>query len=309
MTPVQWQDAQVHRWDKAPMAGVYQDLGELAGSVEIGVGRWRPDPGSQTTPAHVEGGEEEISYILAGSGWSWQDGATYTVRAGDVLVHRIDEEPHTLVAGDDGLDVLAFGERASRGATTWLPRAGVLRVQDTWVETPGGPHPYEREGEAGRVELGEEQPRPERIVAVESLPVTERRHGATDVRWRDAGRAAGSVRTGLRLVEIAPGAESVPPHMHTAEEELFIVLGGNGVLRLDDTGHPVREGSVVARPAGTRVAHSFLAGDAGLKLLAYGQRDPRDIAWYPRSNKLYVRGIGVMLRVSEPLGYWDGEPE
>src|SRR5918997_184939 len=100
--------------------------------------------------------------------------------AGDCLVHLVDEGPHTLVAGDDGLEVLAFGERASRGAHTWLPRAGVLRIQDTWLETPGGPHPWEREAAAGRVELGDPQPRPDRIVALDDVKARHVTHGATD---------------------------------------------------------------------------------------------------------------------------------
>jgi hypothetical protein len=38
-------------------------------------------------------------------------------RHGDVLVHRVNGEAHTLRAGKDGLSALAFGERgASPGA-------------------------------------------------------------------------------------------------------------------------------------------------------------------------------------------------
>src|SRR5688500_14434560 len=126
MGPVHWDDAETHSYDRDPLRGRYEDLGDLAGSVEVGLGRWHPEPGCQTTPAHVEGGEEEITFVLGGSGWAWIDGSTFEISAGDCLVFRVDEGPHTLVAGDDGLDVLAFGERASRGASTWLPRAGVV---------------------------------------------------------------------------------------------------------------------------------------------------------------------------------------
>ena len=51
---------------------------------------------------------------------------------------------------------------------------------------------------------------------------------------------------------------------------------------------------------------SFRAGDAGLRLLAYGTREPNDIAYYPRSGKVFVRGVGVIGRL-EPLDYWEGE--
>jgi uncharacterized cupin superfamily protein len=41
--------------------------------------------------------------------------------------------------------------------------------------------------------------------------------------------------------------------------------------------------------------------------LAYGTREPNDIVWYPRSNKVYFRGVGLMARL-EHLDYDDGEP-
>ena len=308
MGPVHWDDAETESDDTAPLSVEYDDLGTLAGSVEVGVGRWRPRPGSQSTPAHVEGGEEEIHHVLAGSGWSWQGGATYEIGAGDTLYHAIGGEPHTIVAGDDGIDVLAFGERASRGATTWLPRAGVVRIGETWAETPGDPHPWEREIAAGRVELGEPQPRPSSIGNVADAKVRDGLRGRPGTRWRDLGRAIGSVRTGLQHVEVEPGKEMTPPHAHSAEEELFIVLGGSGVALLDEEEHPVRAGSVLAMPAGNGVAHTFRAGDDGLVVLAYGQRDPRDCTWYPRSRKLSIRAFRLRVRIEESLEYWDGEP-
>ena len=85
------------------------------------------------------------------------------------------------------------------------------------------------------------------------------------------------------------------------------MLAGDGVLVLDDREEfPVRPGSVVSRPAGTGVSHLFRAGDGGLTYLAYGTRDPGDICYYPRSNKINFGGIGVIGRV-EKLDYWDGE--
>ena len=48
------------------------------------------------------------------------------------------------------------------------------------------------------------------------------------------------------------------------------------------------------------------AGDGPLTYLAYGTREPNDIAYYPRSQKIYFRGVGLMTRV-EKLDYWDGE--
>ena len=64
---------------------------------------------------------------------------------------------------------------------------------------------------------------------------------------------------------------------------------------------------MISRPPATRVAHAFRAGPGGLTYLAYGTRDPNDIAYYPRSNKIFFRGVGLIARL-ESLDYDDGEP-
>ena len=43
-------------------------------------------------------------------------------------------------------------------------------------------------------------------------------------------------------------------------------------------------------------------------MLIYGTRKPNDMCWYPRSNKIAWRGLGVIGRI-EVLDYFDGEPE
>ena len=71
---------------------------------------------------------------------------------------------------------------------------------------------------------------------------------------------------------------------------------------------PIRAGHVIARPAGSRVAHAFQAGPDGLTMLIYGTRKPNDMAWFPRSSKIFWRGLGVIGRI-ESLEYSDGEPD
>jgi uncharacterized cupin superfamily protein len=71
--------------------------------------------------------------------------------------------------------------------------------------------------------------------------------------------------------------------------------------------HGLRRGHVVARPPGTGMAHLFTAGEEGMTFLSYGTREPNDILYYPRSNKFFLKGVGLIGRV-EPLDYYDGEP-
>lgn len=306
-----WDDAQPYRRERGHLAGTWYDLGTIAGSVTVGVKRIQVDPGRWSTPAHTEGSEEEIFFVLSGSGVSWQfdgeSGAAYPVRERDCLVHLALADAHTLRAGPEGLDVLAFGQRSYADAVTYLPRAGVAWLGQTWTLVGGeANHPWSREAAVGEPEVGELMERPATIVNLGEVEPVAREHGEARFSERDFGRAAGSLRTGISHVTIPPGRTGWPPHCHSAEEELFVVLDGEGVVLLGEEEHPVRRGSVIARPAGTRIAHSFGAGDRELAYLAYGTREPNDIAYYPRSQKVSFRGVGVMTRL-EQLDYWDGE--
>ena len=308
-----WDDVEGVRRESGHIAGTWRDLGTAAGSVSVGVKRIQVDPGKWSTPAHVEGSEEEIFYVLRGSGLSVQydggEGAAYEVGQGDCLVHLALAEAHTVRAGPEGLDVLAFGLRSYADAATYLPRAGVAWLGPTWVVAGGEEnHPWTREARAGEPAVGEpSSERPPTIVNVEDVDAVPFGPGETvSAVRRDLGRAAGSVRTGLKYLEVDPGKLGAPPHCQSAEEEIFVVLEGGGLLALDGDEISVRPGTVVARPAGTRVAHAFRAGEGGLAYLAYGTREPNDVTYYPRSRKIYWRGVGVIARV-EQLDYWDGE--
>ena len=118
---------------------------------------------------------------------------------------------------------------------------------------------------------------------------------------------------------LSEGRAGAPPHCHSADEEIFVILHGVGTLELWPTPqrlkqgreketHSVRAGDVISRPPSTGIAHYFLAGEGGMTFLAYGTNRPNDICYYPRSNKIYWRGVGLIARL-EPLDYDDGEPE
>ena len=312
-----WDDVRAVHRESGHISGHWQSLTGEA-SDWVGVQRIRIDPGMWSTPLHLEGADEEIFFVINGTGISVQgDGSgeqAFAIGPGDCLVHLALVHAHTLQAGPDGLEVLAFGER-HYAANTLLPRAGVSWLGPTWVRE-GAPedHPWKREAAAGPPEVAALTDRPARIVNVDDVEAHSR-EGATVARSvRDLGRAAGSYKTGLQLFDVPAGKLNNPPHCHSAEEEIFVVLDGEGTLELwphlrrggEHEQHPVRRGSVVARPAGTGRAHTFRAGDAGLSLLAYGTRDPRDITYYPRSGKLNIRGVELIGRL-EVLDYWDGE--
>jgi uncharacterized cupin superfamily protein len=307
-----WDEVEPSRRERGHIAGEWRSL---TGGVttKSGVNRVRIDPGRWSTPAHIHGEAEEFVYVLDGSGESWQDGATYAIGQGDCVVHRPGEEAHTLHAGEEGLDVLIFGERVYDEAAS-LPRAAAGWFGAGWVRLGGeDDHPWAREAAVGPPELGElSDERPSTIVRVADVEAREREGETVGLRVRDLARAGDSERTGLRLAEVVPGKLHTAPHCHSAEEEIFVVLDGDGELELYADGpapterHAVRAGHTIARPPGTRVAHAFRAGEAGLTMLMYGTRDTNDVCYYPRSDKIFWRGVGVIGRI-ERLDYWDGE--
>jgi uncharacterized cupin superfamily protein len=303
-----WDDVDSVRREKGPMAATWQALGNAAGAKGIGVNRIRIDPGRLSTPPHSHNRAEEIFFVLRGSGLSWQDESVCEVRAGDTIVHVANREEHTLRAGPDGLDVLAFGTRHPP-EYGWLPRSNAMRFGYVWTEGRVD-DPWEIESVVGDLDFGEPDEHPRNVVALDA--VEEDEDGD-----RMVAEACGSVQSGLKWSRRGPNAELAIPHCHSAEEEAFVVLEGDGTLELwpsprafagaQRETHPIRTGDVIARPPGTRMSHFIKAGAGGLTCLVYGTRDPNDICYYPRSNKIAFRGVGVLGRI-ESLDYYDGEP-
>ena len=300
-----WDDVEKIRRERGQMSCMWTPLGGAAGSWKAGATRIELAPGEQPTPPHIHGDAEEIFYVLGGSGLTLLDEDAYEIREGDCIVYKSSHEAHTIRAGDDGLDVIAFGAREYL-PTSELPRGGSMWSITGFIELQEG-HPWDREPQ-----LFWPDPLPLRPpTIVNTVDIEPQIRGGR--RRRDLATPAGSRWTGLKHIELDPGVLSGPPHVHSAEEEIFVVLAGDGALELTPAGreaepdaHAVRRGSVVARPPGTKVAHAFRAGDSGLTLIAWGTRDPNDICWYPRSKKIFWRGVGVVGRV-EPLDYWEGE--
>jgi uncharacterized cupin superfamily protein len=309
---VHWDDVEPIVIGDGDLRGTRWKLGAAAGTTRTGLSRYRLGPGERAMPVHQHGDEEELVYVLSGEALSWQDGRTYAVGPGDCILHRPRAEAHTIVGAGDGADVLIYGSGSDTGVT-WLPRAKAWWLDPRWLPHDG-PDPFALEAAAGPLELPDpEARRPPNIVALADSDYEERSHGDVELVRRDPGDTLGSTLIGVGHLTAAPGKLTYPFHCHSAEEEIFVVLEGDGELLLmaqgkEPSSEPVRPGSVVARPPATRISHAFRGGADGLTLLAFGSREPNDIAYYPRSGKVSLRGIGMRFRV-EPLEYFDGEPD
>jgi uncharacterized cupin superfamily protein len=265
-------------------------IGPVAGTHRIGVSWYQVPPGKRQMPVHVHGEEEEIFYVLAGGGLAWQKGEACEIGPGDAIVHRPNGRPHTLLAGDAGLTVLAF-DSGSESNLSFLPRAGVMWAGPRWVPLDA-PHPFRAEGLAGPLELpvvDPDQPRPANVVGLQDVET------GRSSRLRRLGRAAGAVKGGLNHVTLPPGEAGPPPHVHSLEEELFYVLAGSGTVTLGADEHPLTAGDIVARPPATGVAHSLRAAQDGLTYLVYGTQVPGDSVYYPTRGQVWLRGLGAWI--------------
>jgi uncharacterized cupin superfamily protein len=279
--------------------GVWRDLGREVGTRGVGMRRIEVAEGHFSTPAHEHGAEEEIFFVLGGEGLLWQEGKTFAVGAQDCMVHRPKRGAHTLRGGEGGLDVLVFGQRLDPSLTA-LPRAGVAWSFPRWVALVEGDPPFVREAAAGPPDCPPPEPeRPRNVVALsEVTPIL-------DGRARRLGMAAGAVATGLNHVVLGPGSEGAPAHCHSLEEEIFVVLDGDGVLELwapreqTPSEHPLRSGDVFSRPPGTGIAHALRPAEGGLTYLAFGTREPGDMCFYPQQGRVSLRGLGIALRSPE----------
>jgi uncharacterized cupin superfamily protein len=126
-----------------------------------------------------------------------------------------------------------------------------------------------------------------------------------DGRARRFAAHAGARALGLNHVTLGPDQTGAPAHCHSREEALFVVLEGEAVLELWERGapapteHPLTAGDVVARPAGTGVAHAIRPSQGGVTYLAFGTRETNDMCFYPQSGTVSLRGLGIALRSPE----------
>jgi uncharacterized cupin superfamily protein len=100
----------------------------------------------------------------------------------------------------------------------------------------------------------------------------------------------GAKKLGYNLTVLDPGMRSCPFHNHHVNEEMFIILEGEGTLRFGSQEFPVGKHDVIAAPPGGRdVAHQIInTGSTQMRFLAISTKEPGEICEYPDSNKVGV---------------------
>lgn len=131
----------------------------------------------------------------------------------------------------------------------------------------------------------------------------------------------GAQKLGYNITVVPPGKRAFPFHNHHVNEEMFFVLEGSGEVRIGEATYPLRQGDIVACPAGGReTAHQIVnTGSVELKYLAVSTKLSPEIAEYPDTGKFGVlaeypagadaapRGFRFVGRAEQGVDYWEGE--
>jgi uncharacterized cupin superfamily protein len=124
----------------------------------------------------------------------------------------------------------------------------------------------------------------------------------------------GRLSTGTAADKLGAGYDSLAPGQrvcfhpfHHAQEEMFVILEGQGSLRVTDKWLPPRVGDVVFIPSGPDDPHQIInTSDAPMRSLSISTQERPEVCEYPDSGKLSVTGGGV-YRAEAGVDYWHGE--
>jgi hypothetical protein len=89
-----------------------------------------------------------------------------------------------------------------------------------------------------------------------------------------AARDLGLTSLGLSYQVVKPGRHHAFGHRHKEIEEVYVVVGGSGMCRLDDEEVGVRRLDAIR--VGPTVTRGFAAGEDGLELIVFSPSAPGD---------------------------------
>ena len=111
---------------------------------------------------------------------------------------------------------------------------------------------------------------------------------------------------------IPPGKANFPYHYHTANEEIFYIISGQGTLRTPEGEKIVSEGDAIVMPANENGAHRLInTSDTPLVYLEVKTATTPEICVQPDSEKFVLiappKVFGKTFKTDSDVNYLDGE--
>lgn len=97
----------------------------------------------------------------------------------------------------------------------------------------------------------------------------------------------GLSKLGCTYSEVPPGKSACPFHVHHAEDEMFVILEGEGEYRFGEERYAFKAGDVLGAPVGgPEHAHQILnTGSVPLKYLGISSKADFEVCEYPDTGK------------------------
>lgn len=153
----------------------------------------------------------------------------------------------------------------------------------------------------------------DRVINIDELKLEHFRRGEKfETNGVRIGPLLGAKDLGYSYDVVPPGKTGCPFHSHRAEEEMFFIVRGRGLLRYGNETRPIRAGDFICCPTGgPNTAHQIVNdSNEELAYISVSTMMPAEVCEYPDSGKVGAYGGGEvrhMTRYSQALDYWDGE--
>ena len=129
------------------------------------------------------------------------------------------------------------------------------------------------------------------------------------------GPLVGAKDLGYSYDVVPPGRRSCPFHSHRAEEEMFFIVKGSGLLRYGNDTRRIRAGDFICCPTGgPETAHQIVNdSDADLAYISVSTMMPAEVCEYPDSKKIGAFGgeapsrLRHMTQADAKVDYWKDE--
>ena len=115
----------------------------------------------------------------------------------------------------------------------------------------------------------------------------------------------------VAIYVLSPGKSNYPYHYHMANEEIFYIISGEGILLTPDGERSVHRGEVLIFPPGERGAHRLTnaSEEEDLVYLDVDVTHMPDVAFYPHSGKvgIWSKDFSGVYRADAKVPYYEGE--
>jgi uncharacterized cupin superfamily protein len=154
------------------------------------------------------------------------------------------------------------------------------------------------------------------LVNLEELELESHGSGSFRGSFAVVSDKIGAQKLGYNLTVCPPGYQVCPFHNHHSNEEMFLILEGEGTLRFGDKEYPLKKHDIIACPPGKKdVAHQIKnTGSEDLKYLSLSTKERAEVCEYPDSNKIGVIvgdygdwAVRKMFKADSDVDYFEGE--